>query len=76
MSTPSGKRDIIYIEGNIIFLHEKGLTMRKLFAEVFFEDALEIKAYDGFVDNFLVDTTSTFADAFHSYVLNKLKCHL
>ena len=46
--------------------------MRKLFAEVFFEDALEIKAYDGFVDNFLVDTTSTFADAFHSYVLNKL----
>ena len=49
--------------------------MRKLFAEVFFEDALEIKAYDGFVDNFLVDTTSTFADAFHLYVLNKLKCH-
>ena len=40
--------------------------MRKLFTEVFFEDALKIiKAYDEFVDNFLVDTTSTFADAFH-----------
>ena len=42
--------------------------MRKLFAKVFFEDALEIKAYDGFVDTFQVDTTSTFAGAFHYYV--------
>ena len=44
--------------------------------QVFFEEALEIKAYDGFVDNFQVVTTSTFDGAFHPYVQHKLKCHL